>query len=60
MQAGEKGFLSEHTNHASLRLQGYARKEEELLIPCDLDLSVQSGGHAVLLDECIPASASTL
>lgn len=53
-------MLPEHTNHVSPRLQPYTRKGEELLIPCNLVPSVQSGGHAVLLDKCTPASTSTV
>lgn len=60
MQVGENQLLSEHTSQVSPRVQAYIRKEEELLIPCNLVLSVQSGGHAVLPDKCTPASASTV
>lgn len=35
-------------------------KEEKLLIPYNLALSVQSGGHSVLLDKCTRVSASTV
>lgn len=35
-------------------------KEEKLLIPYNLALSVQSGGRSVPLDKCTPASASTV
>lgn len=58
MQAGEDQLLSEPLSQVSPSLQAYIRKE--LLIPCNLVPSVQSGGHTVLLDKCTPASASTV
>lgn len=52
--------LCERTSQVSSRLQVYIRKEDEQLIPCNLVISVQSGGHAALLDKCTPASASSV
>lgn len=53
-------ILCECTSQVSSRLQVYLRKEDELLIPCNSVLSVQSGGHTVLLDKCTPPSASSV
>lgn len=59
MEAEENKLLYELTSQVCPRLQAYS-KEEKLLIPYYLALSVQSGGHSVPLDKCTPASISAV